>query len=173
MTEISQLARFLKCSNECPSKCMNLIQIKTPISELSWPHFKKWGLYWIWVVRYSVRHSVCHSVHPSQFCFRSISWEQIDQIIPNCVYVLILTRSSLRLLHIIFRTFVLELWPLTNIRFFWKICFRSIYWGWIDRISPNFVCALILTISRLGLLPVIFRQFLAELWPLIYVKILI
>ena len=32
---------------------------------------------------------------------------------------------------------------------------------------PNFVCALVLTRSRLELLPVIFRKFVTELWPLI------
>ena len=38
----------------------------------------------------------------------------------------------------------------------------------MDRISPNFVYAFILIISRLGLLPVI----VTELWPLIAVRIL-
>ena len=33
----------------------------------------------------------------------------------------------------------------------------------MDRISPNFVYAFILTISRLGLLPVIFGLFVTEL----------
>ena len=36
----------------------------------------------------------------------------------------------------------------------------------MDRISRNFVYALILTIFRLGLLPVIFCLFVIELWPL-------
>ena len=30
-----------------------------------------------------------------------------------------------------------------------------------------------MTISRLGLLPVIFRKFVTELWPLIYVRIFV
>ena len=47
-----------------------------------------------------------------KFCFRSISWEQMDRISPNFIYAFILTRSTLGLLHIIFRTFVSELWPL-------------------------------------------------------------
>ena len=42
----------------------------------------------------------------------------------------------------------------------------------MDRISPNFVFAFILTISRLGLLHVIFCLFVTELWPLIDVRIL-
>ena len=44
--------------------------------------------------------------------FRSITWEQIDRISPNFIYAFILTRSILGLLHIIFCTYVLELWPL-------------------------------------------------------------
>ena len=44
--------------------------------------------------------------------FHSISWEQIDSFPPNLIYASILTRSSLGLLHIIFCTFVPELWPL-------------------------------------------------------------
>ena len=125
------------------------------------PALKKWGLYWIWVVR----HSICHSVPPSQFCFPSISWEQNDRILPNFVYALVLTRFRSGLLHIIFHTFVLELWPLTDVR----ILFPSISWEQINRIGPNFVCALILTRSRLRSLPVIFRKFVRELWPLNYV----
>ena len=47
-----------------------------------------------------------------KFRFRLISWEQIDRISPNFIYAFILTRSTLGLLHIIFRTFILELCPL-------------------------------------------------------------
>ena len=36
----------------------------------------------------------------------------MDRILPNFIYAFILTRSKLRLLHIIFCTFVPELWPL-------------------------------------------------------------
>ena len=36
----------------------------------------------------------------------------------------------------------------------------------MDRISPNFICALILTRCRFGLLPVIFHKFVIELWAL-------
>ena len=38
----------------------------------------------------------------------------------------------------------------------------------MDRISPNFMYAFILTGSTLGLLHIIFRTFVPELWPLIY-----
>ena len=40
----------------------------------------------------------------------------------------------------------------------------------MDRILPNFVYALISTRSRLGLLHVIFFNFVTELWPLIDVR---
>ena len=41
----------------------------------------------------------------------------------------------------------------------------------MDRISPNFVYAFILTIFRLGLLPVIVGLFITEIWPTIDVRI--
>ena len=41
----------------------------------------------------------------------------------------------------------------------------------MDRISSNFVYEFILKRSWLGLLPVIFGLFVAESWPLIYVRI--
>ena len=47
-----------------------------------------------------------------KFCFRWISQLQIDWFSPNFIYAFILTRSSLGLMQVIFRTFVLELWPL-------------------------------------------------------------
>ena len=56
-----------------------------------------------------------HSYGPwfkPKFRFGSISWEQMDRITPNFIYAFILTRSSLGLLHIIFCTFVPQLWPL-------------------------------------------------------------
>ena len=43
--------------------------------------------------------------------------------LPYFVYVLILTRSRLGLLHIIFCTFVIELWPLTDVRISFRILF--------------------------------------------------
>ena len=38
----------------------------------------------------------------------------------------------------------------------------------MDRISPNFIYAFILTRSRFGLLHIIFCTIVPELWPLIY-----
>ena len=43
--------------------------------------------------------------------FHSISWKQMDRISPNFIYIFILSRSPLWLLHIIFRLF---LWSLIN-----------------------------------------------------------
>ena len=53
-----------------------------------------------------------------------------------------------------------------------KFCFRSVSREQIDRNSPNFIFAFILTRSRLRLLPSMFCLFVAELWPLIDVRIL-
>ena len=52
----------------------------------------------------------------TEFLFRLISWEQIDGIWPNFAYVLILTRSMLGLLSVNFRKFIIELWPLIDVR---------------------------------------------------------
>ena len=52
----------------------------------------------------------------SEFCFRSISLERMDRISLNFVYALILTRSRLGLLPVIFRI-VIELWPFIDFRF--------------------------------------------------------
>ena len=52
-----------------------------------------------------------------EFRFCSISWEQIDRISPNSIYAFILTRSTLGLLLIIFRTFVPEEWHLIYVEF--------------------------------------------------------
>ena len=40
----------------------------------------------------------------------------------------------------------------------------------MDRISPNFIYAFILTRSMFGFLNIIFPTFVPELWPLIYSK---
>ena len=58
----------------------------------------------------------------SNFSFCSISSEQIDRISQKNLLLLMLTRSMLGVLSIIFGTFVTELWPLINA----KICFLSI-----------------------------------------------
>ena len=44
-------------------------------------------------------------------------------------------------------------------------CVSPQYLEKINRFSPNFIYAFILTRSRLGLLHVIFRTFVPELWP--------
>ena len=82
------------------------------------------------------------------------------------IYAFILTRSSLGFLHVIFHTFVPELWPLI----YTKKNFHSISPEQIDGFSPNFIYAFILLRSSLGLLHVIFRTFEPELWPWIYAK---
>ena len=41
----------------------------------------------------------------------------------------------------------------------------------MDRILPNFIYAIILTRSMLGMLHISFCSFVPELWPLIYSKI--
>ena len=58
----------------------------------------------------SFRPSFCHSV--IFFCFRSITWEQIDRNSHNFIYAFILTRSMFGLLHFFLRIIVLELRPL-------------------------------------------------------------
>ena len=70
-------------------------------------------------------------------------------------------------LHVIFCTFVTEVWPLI----FAKILFPARHLEKIDRMSPNLIYAFILTRYSLGLLHIIFRTFLPELWPLIKAKI--
>ena len=52
----------------------------------------------------------------SEFGFYSISWERIDRIRPNFVYILSLTRSTSVLLIVVFRKFATELWPLIHVR---------------------------------------------------------
>ena len=56
-----------------------------------------------------------------KFRFRSISWKQMDRISPNFIYAFILTRSTLGLLHIIFHTFVPELWPLIYSKYLFQL----------------------------------------------------
>ena len=53
-----------------------------------------------------------------------------------------------------------------------KFSFRSISWEPTDIFSPNFIYAFIWLWSSLGLLHIIFRNFVPELWPLIYAKML-
>ena len=69
----------------------------------------------------------------------------------------------------IFCTFVSsKLWPLIYARISFPLNILRKNW----QNSPNFIYALILTRSRLGLLHKIVRIFVLELWPLIYARIL-
>ena len=153
------------------------------------PTLKKWGLYWIWVVCHSVIRSFFNTIIPSfrhnffvsaqylensfieykeilyvhlywhdlawdcyttflgywfmpKFCFRSISWEQINRFSPNFIYAFILTRSSLGLLHIIFYTLGPWFTP--------KFCFRSISREQIDWFSPSFIYFFMLLLLSAG-----------------------
>ena len=103
----------------------------------------------------------------SEFCFRSISWEQIDGTWLNFAYALILTRSRFGLLRVHFPKFITELWPFIDVR----ISFPLNILRRIDGIRPNFAYALILIRSRFGLLSVNFHELITELWPLIDVRI--
>ena len=52
----------------------------------------------------------------SAFRFRSISWERIHGIWPSFSCAMVLTRSRMGLLHVSFRKFMTELWPLSDVR---------------------------------------------------------
>ena len=105
-----------------------------------------------------------------KFRFHLISWELQDIFSPIfiCALILILTRSSLGLLHVIFLKLVPELWSFI----YAKILFPFKSWEPFGRISPNFIYAFILAGSSLELLHAIFCRFVPELWPLIYAEIL-
>ena len=98
----------------------------------------------------------------SEFCFRSISWERIDEIWPNCAYALVLTRSRLGLLHVhqsygpwwsMMMIFVRILFPLNILSTKW--------WNFTE-----FCICIDIDKIRLGLLHVSFHQIVLELWPL-------
>ena len=96
-----------------------------------------------------------------EFCFRSISFKQIDHFSLNFIYAFILIRSSLGLLHVIFCIFVLEFWPLIYTKFLYPL----------NILRTNlYIYAFILIRSRLGLLHMIFNTFVLVLWPLIYAR---
>ena len=89
------------------------------------------------------------------------------RISPSFIYAFLLTISTLGLLHIIFRTFVPEFWPLiytiisfplyilrTNLQHFIKF-YTCIY---IDKFY-------------IGTVAIIFLTFVPVLWPLIYAEI--
>ena len=87
-----------------------------------------------------------------KFRFRSISWETIDRILPWFIYKFILTRSSLGLLHVIFRTFVPELWHLIYVKISFPLNISRANW---QNFTKFYIC-IILTRSSLGLLHVFF-----------------
>ena len=99
--------------------------------------------------------------------FHSISWEQIDRISPNFIYESILTRSSLGLLHIIFGSFVPELWLLIYAKISFPFNILRTYWQNFTKFD---VCIHIDKIY-VGISHNIFRTFVPELWPLICPKI--
>ena len=76
----------------------------------------------------------------------------MGRILPNFVYALILTRSKLGFLHIIFPT-VPQLWPLIYVRISFLL---NILRTNGQNFTKFYICAFILTMSMLGLLLVIF-----------------
>ena len=113
------------------------------------------GVLWFHIGRPCVRPSVCPSVvGPSVFCFRMITWVNINGFSPNLVCALILWRSGLGSLMGEFRY-------LPKTRPYFR--FQMITWVNVNGFSPNLVCALILWRSGLGLLIGKFRQILTEL----------
>ena len=81
----------------------------------------------------------------------------MDRISSNFAFALILTISTLGLLPVIFSqiycVIALELWPLVGVRFSFPLNILRT----MDRISPNFMYALILTTSHCHFLPVCSR----------------
>ena len=102
----------------------------------------------------AVCHSICSSVGPHFVSARYLQRELIE-FLPNFVYALILTRFSTQLLQ------SYGPWLMS------EFCSTQYL---IDRILPNFVCALKLKRSNLGLVSVILCEFVTELWPLIDVR---
>ena len=85
-----------------------------------------------------------------KFHFPSISWETIDRMLQNFRSAFILARSSLGLLHIIFRIIVSELSPFIYTKILFLLnTLRT------NQFSPNLIYAFILARSSLGLLHVI------------------
>ena len=80
----------------------------------------------------------------------------MDRISPNLIYAITLTRSTLGLLHIIFGSFLPELWPLN----YSKISFPLNILRTNGQILTKPYKLYILTRSTLGLLAVIFYEFL-------------
>ena len=80
---------------------------------------------------------LCRSYVPlftQKNCFRSITWELTDIFSPNFINALILTRSSLELLHVIFSNFNQSYGPLYWMAHFQKIS-RILSFGWLINIT--------------------------------------
>ena len=104
------------------------------------------GLYRIWVVCHSLHSSVCSSIRHNFFVSAQYLQNFFYKIYQNFVYALILTLSSLGLLHIIFPKFVPELWSFI----YAKISFPLNILRTTRHIFTKFIYALILTRSSLG-----------------------
>ena len=70
-------------------------------------------------------------------------------------------------MHIIFRQFLTELWPLIDLRILFMLNILWINW-WI---SFKFCICIDIESSKFGWLNNIFRSFSTELWPFIDVEI--
>ena len=91
----------------------------------------------------------------------------MNRISPNFIHAFILARSTLGLSHIIFRTFVLELWPLI----YSKILFPLNILRTNGQILTKLFIAVYADKICVGILVVIFCKFVRDLWPLIDVRI--
>ena len=147
------------------------------LSEVLYPSLY---VHWYWLI---FRHDLDWDLHiifdhlyqsndpwfTPEFCFCSISLEQTDWFSLNFIYAFILIRSSLGLLHVIFGTFVPELWPLLYAKILYPLNVLRTNWLIVTKFC---IYAFILIRSRLGLLHMIFRTFVLVLWPLIYARFL-
>ena len=89
----------------------------------------------------------CPFVRPSELRFRTLIWVVFDRFSSNFAWALISGRSGLGW-QWAFCQFWTALWPLFGVRFF--LC--SISCELICGFRSNFVCALILTKCRLGMI---------------------
>ena len=105
-------------------------------------------VHWYWQdLAWDCYKSFCPNMYQSygpwftpKFRFCSIFWEQIDRTLPNFIYAIILTRSSLGLLHVIFGSFVPELWPLIYARISFPLnILRSIWQNFTKFYICNYI----------------------------------
>ena len=90
----------------------------------------------------------------------------MDRISLNFIYTFILTRSMLKLLHIIFRTFVPELWPLIYSNKSVSTQYLESKWTDFDQTLFNYYTDKI----YVGIFSCHFSQ-ICKKWPLIDVRI--